>query len=110
MLDSIVKAINGKVPVIYEGGIRRGTDILKVLAIGAKAVIVEKPVVWGISAGGYSVMFKINSTLGQTGIERVVTILKDELTNAMGLSGCPTIKDITNELIFKSSQPNTAKL
>lgn len=82
-LPEVIEAVDGRVPVLMDGGVRRGTDILKALALGAHAVLVGRPTVWGLAAGG------------EEGVLGVLRILRDELQNAMALSGCATVQDIT---------------
>ncbi|XP_059641483.1 peroxisomal (S)-2-hydroxyacid oxidase GLO4-like isoform X2 [Cornus florida] len=79
----VIHAVGGKVPVLFDGGVRRGTDIFKALALGAQAVLVGRPVLYGLAA------------MGEHGVRRVIEMLKDELELTMALSGCPTLKDIT---------------
>jgi 4-hydroxymandelate oxidase len=86
-LHAIVLAVNQQVPIIIDGGIRRGSDILKALALGAQCVGVGRPIIWGLSHSG------------QQGVESVLNILQSELKLAMALAGCASIADITNELI-----------
>ncbi|QLE58868.1 alpha-hydroxy acid oxidase [Nostoc sp. TCL26-01] len=81
-LAEIVTAVDGRVEVLLDGGIRRGTDIFKALAIGAKAVLIGRPILWGLAVGG------------QTGVSHVISLLRDELNVAMALSGCPQLQDI----------------
>jgi 4-hydroxymandelate oxidase len=73
--------------VLVDGGVRRGTDILKALALGARAVLVGRPVLWGLAAGG------------ETGAAAVLRLLRNELDLAMALAGTPTIADITRDLV-----------
>lgn len=82
-LPEVVDSVNGRVPVLVDGGFRRGTDIYKALALGATAVGVGRPYIWGLSA------------FGQEGVERVLDILHAELTLIMRQAGTPTIKQIT---------------
>ena len=82
VLPAIIDAVGGKIPVLIDGGFRRGTDILKALAIGAKAVMVGRPPLWGLA--GY----------GQPGVVRVLELLQTELALAMGLSGHPNLASI----------------
>ena len=82
-LPEIVAAVQGQVDVYLDGGIRRGTDIFKALALGAKAVFIGRPVLYGLTYDG------------QAGVERVLEILQDEFVRAMRLAGCPAISDIT---------------
>ena len=87
VLPGIVDAVAGKIPVLIDGGLRRGTDILKALAIGAKAVMVGRPPLWGLA--GY----------GQPGVVRVLELLQSELALAMGLSGHPNLASIDRSAI-----------
>ncbi|XP_050939803.1 peroxisomal (S)-2-hydroxyacid oxidase GLO4-like isoform X2 [Cucumis melo] len=82
-LEEIVHAVKGKVPVLLDGGVRRGTDIFKALALGAQAVLVGRPIIYGLAAKG------------ERGVRTVLEMLKNELEISMTLSGCPCIKDIT---------------
>uniref|UniRef100_A0A5B7AE10 (S)-2-hydroxy-acid oxidase n=1 Tax=Davidia involucrata TaxID=16924 RepID=A0A5B7AE10_DAVIN len=82
-LEEVIHAVGGKIPVLFDGGVRRGTDIFKALALGAQAVLVGRPVIYGLAAKG------------EYGVRRVIEMLKDELELTMALSGCPTVKDIT---------------
>lgn len=86
-LPEVVDAVAGRGAVIVDGGIRRGTDIIKALALGANAVQVGRPVLWGLAVGG------------EAGVTRVLNLLRDELDNAMALCGCPTIGNIGRDLI-----------
>ncbi|XP_028073108.1 peroxisomal (S)-2-hydroxy-acid oxidase GLO4-like [Camellia sinensis] len=79
----VVRAVGGKIPVLIDGGVRRGTDIFKALALGAQAVMIGRPVLYGLAAKG------------ENGVRRVIEMLKDELEPTMALSGCLTVKDIT---------------
>jgi 4-hydroxymandelate oxidase len=83
VLPEVVDAVGGRVPVLVDGGIRRGTDVFKCLALGAAAVLVGRPAAWGLAAGG------------QEGVAAVLRILRDELDNAMGLAGVPSVAEIT---------------
>jgi isopentenyl diphosphate isomerase/L-lactate dehydrogenase-like FMN-dependent dehydrogenase len=86
-LPECVKAVNGKIPVLVDGGFRRGTDILKGLALGAKAVCVARPYLYGLAA------------FGQRGVERVMELLKTELALNMGLAGVPNLAAIDRSLV-----------
>ncbi|KAK4591423.1 hypothetical protein RGQ29_021575 [Quercus rubra] len=83
VLEEVVHAVGGKVPVFLDGGVRRGTDVFKALALGAQAVLIGRPVVYGLAAKG------------EYGVRKVIQMLKDELELTMALSGCPSVKDIT---------------
>ncbi|KAA0053521.1 peroxisomal (S)-2-hydroxy-acid oxidase GLO4-like [Cucumis melo var. makuwa] len=83
VLEEVVHAVKGKVPVLLDGGVRRGTDVFKALALGAQAVLIGRPVLYGLAAKG------------EEGVRTVLEMLKNELETSMALSGCPSIKDIT---------------
>jgi 4-hydroxymandelate oxidase len=86
-LPAVAGAISGRLPILLDGGIRRGTDVIKALALGASAVLLGRPVLWGLAAGG------------QQGVARVLGLLRAELDLAMALCGAPTRADITRDLI-----------
>ena len=86
-LPEIAKAIAGRCEVYFDGGIRRGTDVLKALALGARAVLVGRPVLWGLAANGAE------------GAYHVLEILRKELELAMALSGRPTLSSIEQTLV-----------
>ena len=86
-LPAIVEAVDGRVPVIVDGGVRRGTDVIKALALGASVVAIGRPVLWGLAAAG------------EDGVSRVLSLLRDELSQAMALCGCRTVADIDRSLI-----------
>lgn len=87
MLPRVVDAVADRVEVLIDGGVRRGTDVLKALAFGARAVLVGRPVLWGLTLGG------------SEGVRAVLRHLKEELDIAMALAGCASIEDITHDLI-----------
>lgn len=86
-LPEVVEAVAGRIPVLMDGGVRRGTDIVKALALGASAVLVGRPTAWGLAVNG------------EQGVVDVLEILRTELVNAMLLGGCRSIPDITPELV-----------
>jgi 4-hydroxymandelate oxidase len=86
-LPHIAEAIGGRVPVLLDGGVRRGSDVLKALALGATAVQVGRPVLWGLAANG------------QAGVEQALTILRQEFDLAMSLAGCANLKAIGRDLV-----------
>ena len=86
-LPEIIEAVAGRCEVYIDGGIRRGTDILKALALGARAVLVGRPVLWGLAASGAE------------GAYHVLEILRKELELAMALSGRPTLSSIDRTLL-----------
>ncbi|XP_026391213.1 peroxisomal (S)-2-hydroxy-acid oxidase GLO4-like isoform X3 [Papaver somniferum] len=83
VLEEVVQAVGGRIPILFDGGIRRGTDVFKALALGAQAVLVGRPVIYGLAAKG------------QNGVTRVIEMLQDELELTMTLCGCRSVKDIT---------------
>ena len=87
VLPGIVEALGGKIPVLIDSGFRRGTDVLKALAVGAKAVLVGRAPLWGLGA------------FGESGVTRVLEILQKELAWAMALSGRSNIASIDRSLI-----------
>ena len=87
-LPEIVEEINGRIPILIDGGIRRGTDIFKALALGATAVCIGRPFCWGLGA------------LGQQGVEIVLDILKAELIRDMQLAGTASIEKISRNHIL----------
>jgi 4-hydroxymandelate oxidase len=88
-LPRIAETVNKRVPILMDGGIRRGTDVLKAIALGASAVLVGKPICFGLACGGAE------------GVARVLTILRTELELAMALTGRATIAGIDSSVIWK---------
>ncbi len=86
-LPRVVQAVGGVVPVLVDGGIRRGTDVLKAMALGASAVLVGRPAVWGLA------------NAGAAGVAHVLRLLRDELEVAMALTGCATLAEATPALL-----------
>lgn len=87
-LSEVVTAVADKAEVLVDGGIRRGTDILKALALGAKAVLLGRPILWGLAVAG------------EIGVSHVIELLRSELDVAMALSGCAQIEDIDSSLVI----------
>jgi isopentenyl diphosphate isomerase/L-lactate dehydrogenase-like FMN-dependent dehydrogenase len=90
-LPAVVQGLGGRVPVLVDGGIRRGTDVLKALASGASAVLVGRPVLWGLA------------TNGESGVAEALEMLRKEFDLAMALSGCAALDEITPDLLGKPS-------
>lgn len=86
-LPEIVEAVAGRCEIYFDGGIRRGTDILKALALGARAVLIGRPVLWGLAVNGAD------------GVYSVLELLRKELELAMALSGRPTLASIDRSLL-----------
>ncbi len=87
-LPRVVDAVKGKVEVLVDGGIRRGTDVIKALARGARAVAVGRPVLWGLAVGG------------EEGVYHALDLLRSELDLNMGLCGCRTPAEIGSDLLL----------
>jgi isopentenyl diphosphate isomerase/L-lactate dehydrogenase-like FMN-dependent dehydrogenase len=88
-LAEVVAAVQGRIPVLIDGGFRRGTDIFKALALGAQAVCIGRPYLWGLAA------------FGQPGVETVLTLLRRELTIDMRQAGTASIAQITREYLIE---------
>jgi len=87
-LPGLVEAVDGEMDILIDGGIRRGTDVFKAIALGAKAVGVGRPIIWGLAVDG------------EQGARRVIDILRKDFELTMRLCGCATIEDITKDLLF----------
>jgi 4-hydroxymandelate oxidase len=89
-LPEVVAGARGRIPVFLDGGIRRGTDVFKALALGATAIGLGRPQAWGLAA------------FGRSGVEAVIDILNRELAAIMRQAGTPTIADIRSSLVVRS--------
>jgi 4-hydroxymandelate oxidase len=89
-LPEVVQAVRGRIPVLVDGGFRRGTDIFKALALGARAICIGRPYMWGVAA------------FGQEGVETVLGILRREFQLVMAECGKRSIGEITSSAIIKS--------
>lgn len=78
--------------ILVDGGIRRGVDVLRALALGAHAVLIGRPVLWGLTVGG------------ESGVRRTLELLRHEFSVAMALAGCASVADITADLVSRASQ------
>ena len=85
VLPEVVEAVGGRIEVLMDGGVRRGTDVVKALALGARAVLAGRAVLWGLAAGG------------EAGARRVLELLRAEIENALALTGCPTPDAVTRD-------------
>ena len=90
MLPEIVQVAKGKAKIIVDGGVQRGSDILKAVALGADAVALGRLQGWGLAAGG------------QAGVVRMLEILEDEMVSAMALAGLPSLADLTPNSVCKA--------
>ncbi|MGH2456763.1 MAG: alpha-hydroxy acid oxidase [Candidatus Limnocylindria bacterium] len=86
-LPGVVRAVEGRVPVLLDGGVRRGTDALIALALGATAVGIGRPVIWGLAVDG------------EAGVGRVLDLVTGELEQAMALAGVPRVADLSPDLV-----------
>ncbi|MEX2303038.1 MAG: alpha-hydroxy acid oxidase [Bryobacterales bacterium] len=86
-LPDVVDAVGGKVPILMDGGVRRGTDVIKAIAIGATAVLIGRPYVWGLAS------------FGQVGVKRVIELLRAEFALSMALAGKPNVAAMDRKLI-----------
>uniref|UniRef100_M4DYF9 (S)-2-hydroxy-acid oxidase n=1 Tax=Brassica campestris TaxID=3711 RepID=M4DYF9_BRACM len=93
-LEEVVKATQGRVPVFLDGGVRRGTDVFKALALGASGIFIGRPVVFSLAAEG------------EAGVRKVLQMLRDEFELTMALSGCRSLSEITrNHIITEWETP-----
>jgi isopentenyl diphosphate isomerase/L-lactate dehydrogenase-like FMN-dependent dehydrogenase len=90
VLPEIVGAVGGRMPILIDSGFRRGSDIVKALALGAQAVCIGRPYLWGLGA------------FGQPGVERVLGILRAETRTAMQQLGAPSLKDLTPAMVRRA--------
>ena len=93
MLPEVADAVGDQVEVLVDGGVRRGTDVLVALALGAKAVLVGRPVLWGLACGGGD------------GVRRVLGILHDEIELGLCLLGAPTPADVSPAHLTRAAAP-----
>jgi isopentenyl diphosphate isomerase/L-lactate dehydrogenase-like FMN-dependent dehydrogenase len=92
MLPDVVEAVNGRAEVYVDGGIRRGTDVLKALALGARAVLIGRPYAWALGADG------------EAGVSKVIELLRAELINAMISTGCAKNSDVNRSLLLTENE------
>lgn len=83
LLPEVVEAVDGRLEVLVDGGVRRGADVVKAIALGARAVLVGRPVLWGLAADG------------EAGARRVLELLRDEIELALALVGCASPEAVT---------------
>ncbi|KAI3933988.1 hypothetical protein MKW92_040895, partial [Papaver armeniacum] len=87
-LEEVVRAAAGQVPVFLDGGIRRGTDIFKALALGASGIFIGRPVLFSLAVDG------------EAGVRKVLQMLRDEFELTMALSGCRSLSEITRNHVI----------
>jgi 4-hydroxymandelate oxidase len=90
VLVEVVDAVNGRIPVLIDGGVRRGTDVLKALALGATAVGIGRPYVWGLAS------------FGEAGVDRVLQLLDDEFVTIMRQTGALNLNQITRDNVTRT--------
>jgi 4-hydroxymandelate oxidase len=87
VLPEIARAVGDRAEIYLDGGIRRGTDVLKAVALGARAVLLGRPVLWGLAVGG------------EAGATRVLELLRAEFDTAMALAGAATVRALDSSLV-----------
>ncbi len=92
VLPDIVAAVGGRIPILIDGGIRRGSDVVKALALGAKACLIGRPQLWGLAVAG------------EAGVAHMLDIYRREIDRVMGLCGLVRVSDIGEDLLFR--KPN----
>ena len=96
-LPEVAAAVGGKIEVYLDGGIRRGSDVVKALALGATAVLIGRPYMYGLAVSQ------------QRGVEDVLGILRNEIDNTMALLGCPSVADIDSSLVKRMDGTATVR-
>ena len=91
-LPGIVAAVDGKIPVLIDGGVRRGGDVVKALALGAKACLVGRPQLWGLAIAG------------EAGVAQMLSLYRQEIDRVMGLCGISSIAGITRDILFQPAE------
>lgn len=89
-LPEIVDCVGGEIELLLDGGVRRGTDIVKALALGARAVLLGRPILWGLAVGG------------EAGVRHVLQIMRSELDRTLALCGCPDVRDLRRDLVVRT--------
>jgi len=90
VLPAVAEAVEGRVPLLVDGGIRRGTDVLVALALGADAVLAGRPALWGLAVHG------------EQGVRDVLEVLKAEIRLALALLGCRTPADVSRAHVARA--------
>jgi L-lactate dehydrogenase (cytochrome)/(S)-mandelate dehydrogenase len=91
-LPAVVSAVGGHIPVLVDGGVRRGSDVLKALALGASACLIARPQLWGLAVAG------------EAGVTRVLEIFRNEIDRNMALCGASRIADVDAGLVYRSQR------
>ena len=92
-LPAVAQSVAGRIPVLLDGGVRRGADVVKALALGARACLIARPQLWGLSVAG------------EQGVARVLEIFRNEIDRVMGLCGTRSTTDIGPDLLRSAAQP-----
>lgn len=92
-LPRIVEAVGGRIPVLLDGGVRRGADVVKALALGAAACLIARPQLWGLAMGG------------EAGVAHVLEIFRREIDRTMGLCGVTRVAEINSSLLSRRFKP-----
>jgi isopentenyl diphosphate isomerase/L-lactate dehydrogenase-like FMN-dependent dehydrogenase len=95
VLPGIVDAVGGRVPVLVDGGIRRGSDVVKAVALGARAVLIGRAYIWGLAAGG------------EAGVGRVLDLLRADIARTLTLLGCPSVEALDRSYVDAPWLPAT---
>jgi isopentenyl diphosphate isomerase/L-lactate dehydrogenase-like FMN-dependent dehydrogenase len=90
-LEEVVAAVNGRATVLLDSGVRRGTDVLKALALGAQGVLIGRPYAWALAAGG------------EAGVTQLLTLLREELEVALQACGCESVRQVPRELVRRAN-------
>jgi L-lactate dehydrogenase (cytochrome) len=98
MLPEVVAAVGGQLEILVDGGVRRGSDVLKALALGAKAVLIGRPYVWGLALGGHY------------GVSHVLEQLRAEMKRSMQLMGCSSIHDLDHTWVTRAGSAISSEL
>jgi isopentenyl diphosphate isomerase/L-lactate dehydrogenase-like FMN-dependent dehydrogenase len=94
VLPEIVSAVGDQCEILLDGGVRRGTDIVKALALGAKAVLIGRPALWALAYDG------------ENGVNQMLAILREEFDTTMALCGCRNVGEIRRDLLFRVNPQN----
>jgi isopentenyl diphosphate isomerase/L-lactate dehydrogenase-like FMN-dependent dehydrogenase len=93
VLPAVVEEVGGEVDVMVDGGIRNGAHVLKALALGAKAVLIGRPIYWSLAVAGAE------------GLEHMLSLFRDDLINVMQMAGVRDVKSVPRELVTRPPEP-----
>jgi L-lactate dehydrogenase (cytochrome)/(S)-mandelate dehydrogenase len=86
-LPAVAEAVDGRIPVLLDGGVRRGADVVKAMALGAAACLIARPQLWGLAIGG------------EAGVVHVLDIFRREIDRTLGLCGLDSVRNVTRDLV-----------